>query len=137
MMHHQLASWHALQQHALGLKDGKNPALHLRNLLTDQARVADFRMEFDGTLFDYSRSLATSETKLLWLELARETNVADKIQAMVQGQVVNVTEKRQVLHTALRCSRGSSRFPTDVVKSVSSEKSSRLRLRTKTDLGCA
>ena len=119
-MSNHLASWIALQQHAaINFKDNKNPSLHLRTLLQDEARANDMRMEFDGTLFDFSRSRATRETKSLWFDLAREAKVSDKIQGMAKGEIMNATEKRQVLHAALRCSRDSKRFASDIVKSVS------------------
>jgi len=69
-------------------------------------------------VLDYSRTQATRETVSLWFDLARETRVADKIRAMAGGEICNVTEQRQVLHAALRCSRDSKRFSKEIVTNV-------------------
>ena len=52
------------------------------------------KVEFDGIVLDYSRSRATRETVSLWFDLARETKIAEKIKAMVSGEICNVTEQR-------------------------------------------
>lgn len=114
-----LESWKNLQNHAALNFKGSNPALHLRNLILDEARSNSMKVEFDGIVLDYSRSRATRETVSLWFDLARETKIAEKIKAMVSGEICNVTEQRQVLHAALRCSRDSKRFSSEIVKQVS------------------
>jgi glucose-6-phosphate isomerase len=115
-------AWKSLKAHAQANFIGSpNPALHLRNLLQDEARANAMRNEFDGIVFDYSRTRATRETVSLWFDLARETKVADKIRAMAAGDPINVTEQRAVLHAALRCSRDSKRFKPEIVSQVRSD----------------
>lgn len=120
-MSNHLQSWKNLQAHAAANfpKDKQPTAHHLRALLQDEARCNAMRIAFEGTVLDYSRSKATRETTSLWFDLARETKVADKIQAMARGDICNITEQRAVLHAALRCSRDSKRFAPEIVKQVS------------------
>ena len=120
MAANSLPSWKALQKHAQAnfIQQPPLPALHLRNLLKDESRAAKMQAEFDGTLLDYSRSKATLETVGLWLDLAKEAKVEEKIQQMAAGEICNVTEQRQVLHAALRCSRDSTRFSKEIVGQV-------------------
>ncbi|GEA81320.1 glucose-6-phosphate isomerase [Cellulomonas uda] len=57
---------------------------------------------------DLSKNLVTDETLALLVQLAEQTGVADRLQAMLRGEHINVTEDRAVLHTALRRPAGSS-----------------------------
>jgi len=119
-MANHLQAWKNLQAHAAAnFINNSNPAMHLRSLIQDEARASALRVEFDGTVLDYSRSKATRETVSLWFDLARETKVAEKIRAMAAGDVMNATEQRAVLHAALRCSKDSKRFKSDIVSQVS------------------
>jgi glucose-6-phosphate isomerase len=61
-----------------------------------------------GIYFDYSKNLITDETLKLLLQLAEESGLRARIDAMFRGEKINVTEKRAVLHVALRAPRGTS-----------------------------
>ena len=81
--------------------------LHLRDLLSDDARNASLctQVKFAGgsdVLFDYSRQLVTPETVSALCERAVELQVPQKLNAMMDGEQINITEKRSVLHTACR-----------------------------------
>src|SRR5439155_8971113 len=57
---------------------------------------------------DYSKNRVTDETLKLLIELAQESGLQSRIDAMFRGEKINVTEKRAVLHVALRAPRGTS-----------------------------
>ena len=61
-----------------------------------------------GIFFDYSKNLITDETLSLLLQLAEESGLRAHIDAMFRGDKINVTEKRAVLHVALRAPKGQS-----------------------------
>ncbi len=61
-----------------------------------------------GIYFDYSKNLVTDETLKLLLQLAEESGLRERIDAMFRGEKINITEKRAVLHVALRAPRGTS-----------------------------
>jgi glucose-6-phosphate isomerase len=93
-----LPAWTAVAQHAEKLKGE-----HLRDLTTaDPQRWQHFHVEYDTWLLDLSRQRITQETLKLLLDLARATNLSDRVTAMFRGDLINVTEQRAVLHTALR-----------------------------------
>ena len=82
---------------------------HLRDLFDeDRERGTTFVAEHDGLYFDYSKQRVTRETIDLLVDLARSTDLQRGIDAMFSGEIVNVTERRPALHTALRAPRGSS-----------------------------
>jgi len=68
----------------------------------DSARFTDFSARLDDLLLDYSKTAVTAQTRALLLELAKATGVAGQRDAMFAGEAINTTEKRAVLHTALR-----------------------------------
>jgi glucose-6-phosphate isomerase len=68
----------------------------------DPNRFNRFSIQWDDLIFDYSKNLITDKTISLLLELAAECNLKDAIEAMFSGEIINRTEKRAVLHTALR-----------------------------------
>jgi glucose-6-phosphate isomerase len=68
----------------------------------DTSRVNNFSIKLDNLLFDYSKNLINNETKALLIELAGECGLKEKIEEMFSGVIVNRTEERAVLHTALR-----------------------------------
>jgi glucose-6-phosphate isomerase len=68
----------------------------------DSQRSTAYSLEACGILFDYSKNPIADDTRRLLLALAEEANVAAQIGAMFEGKRINVTEKRAVLHTALR-----------------------------------
>ncbi|NMD08700.1 MAG: glucose-6-phosphate isomerase, partial [Phyllobacteriaceae bacterium] len=65
-------------------------------------RFAGFSAEADGLLLDYSKCRVTSKTMKLLSALAKAADVEGKVHAMMRGDVINSTEHRAVLHTALR-----------------------------------
>ncbi|MBN9564350.1 MAG: glucose-6-phosphate isomerase [Alphaproteobacteria bacterium] len=96
------AAWRALQAHYAAVKDA-----HLRTLFADDpGRAARFTVEGAGLTLDYSKNRITEETVRLLVQLARERGVAERRDAMFRGEKINVTERRAVLHVALRAPRG-------------------------------
>lgn len=87
-----------LQQHATIMKKR-----HLRDLfLQDPLRGQYFCISSEHLYLDYSRQHITQETLQLLFQLAKKQQLAEKINAMFQGEIINRTEKRAVFHTALR-----------------------------------
>ena len=68
----------------------------------DEDRFNKFHLRLDDILFDYSKNIITDKTLSLLLQLADECKVKDAIAAMFNGDIINETEHRSVLHTALR-----------------------------------
>jgi len=81
---------------------------HLRELMQDTDRVDFMMAEAEGVILDYSRQRATLNTMRLLFELADRQNLKEKIEAMMRGHIINTTERRPALHTALRASRDES-----------------------------
>jgi glucose-6-phosphate isomerase len=90
--------WKTLLAHA--------PAMASTRILdlfeADSQRSTAYSLEACGILFDYSKNPIADDTRRLLLALAEEANVGAQIGAMFEGKRINVTEKRAVLHTALR-----------------------------------
>lgn len=74
----------------------------------DPARFDRFSLQVDGLLLDYSKNLITEETQTLLLNLARQSKLDDWITRMFNGEKINTSEQRAVLHTALRAPQGTS-----------------------------
>jgi glucose-6-phosphate isomerase len=101
-------AWTALQRHADALR-----GVHLRTLFAeDPARAARYAVEAAGLHVDYSKHRVTDETLRLLVALAEESALPARIAAMFRGEKINVTERRAVLHTALRAPR-SERIVVD------------------------
>jgi glucose-6-phosphate isomerase len=84
-------------------------AEHLRKLFADDPRRGErMTVEALGLYLDYSKNRITDETLKLLLELAQESRLRARIDAMFGGEKINITEKRAVLHVALRAPRGAS-----------------------------
>src|SRR5208283_4738924 len=97
-------AWGALQVHCEKVKD-----IHLRQLLADDPdRGERFTVEGANLYLDYSKNRITEETIQLLVQLAKERGVAERRDAMFRGAKINVTEKRAVLHVALRAPKGAS-----------------------------
>jgi glucose-6-phosphate isomerase len=100
----QLKAWNALKTHHEQIG-----ALHLRDLFAaDPKRGEQFSVEALGLFFDYSKNRMNGETIKLLIELAVESGLQSRIDAMFRGDKINVTEKRAVLHVALRAPKGTS-----------------------------
>jgi glucose-6-phosphate isomerase len=83
--------------------------LHLRTLFADDpARGARLTVEGAGLFLDYSKNRVTDETLKLLVQLAEESGLRERIDAMFRGDRINLTENRAVLHVALRAPRGAS-----------------------------
>lgn len=91
-------AWKRLQEHAQTIQS----STHLRQLLEDESRNAVLRTEQNGIALDFSRQNATTETLDLLFNLAEEAKLKQKIAAIANGDHVNVTEDRAVMHMALR-----------------------------------
>ncbi|KAK1389342.1 Glucose-6-phosphate isomerase, cytosolic 1 [Heracleum sosnowskyi] len=92
--------WKDLKAH---LDEIKNT--HLRNLMSDTERCKSMMLEFDNLFLDYSRQCATTDTIDKLLKLAEAARLKEKITSMFNGERINSTENRSVLHVALRASR--------------------------------
>lgn len=92
--------WKDLKVHAEGIK-----RTHLRDLMNDSKRCQSMMVEFDGLLLDYSRQCSTLETMDKLFKLAEAACLRQKINSMYNGEHINSTENRSVLHVALRASR--------------------------------
>jgi glucose-6-phosphate isomerase len=94
-------SWQALTAHHAQIKD-----VHLRDLFADDpGRAERFSAEGAGLFLDYSKNRITDETLRLLLQLAEERGVMKRRNAMFAGEKINTTERRAVLHVALRAPR--------------------------------
>jgi glucose-6-phosphate isomerase len=97
-------AWKALAAH-----HKKSRALHLRKLFSaDPKRGQRMTAEAVGLFLDYSKNRVTAQTLKLLLRLADESGLRERIDAMFRGDKINITEKRAVLHVALRAPRGAS-----------------------------
>src|SRR5271166_2142667 len=97
-------AWKALQAHYEQIH-----SRHLKALFAeDPKRGERLVVEAAGLYFDYSKHRVTDETLRLLLALADEAGLRGRIDAMFRGDKINVTEKRAVLHVALRAPRGTS-----------------------------
>ena len=100
----QLPAWAALQVHHREMRE-----LHLRRLFADDpGRGQRMTAEGAGLFLDYSKNRVTDETVRLLVQLAEESDLHARIRAMFGGEKINVTEKRAVLHVALRAPRDAS-----------------------------
>jgi Phosphoglucose isomerase len=98
------AVWRDLQ-HRYAVMQG----LHLRSLFADDpARGERMTAEAAGVYLDYSKNRITDETLKLLTELAEQSGLRARIDAMFGGEKINVTENRAVLHVALRAPKGAS-----------------------------
>ncbi|CAL5383588.1 unnamed protein product [Camellia sinensis] len=92
--------WKDLKAHVDDIKK-----THLRELMSDSERCKSMMAEFDGILLDYSRQCATLETMNNLFKLAEAACLKEKINKMFNGERINSTENRSVLHVALRAPR--------------------------------
>jgi glucose-6-phosphate isomerase len=99
-------SWKKLEAHAVNMKQ-----VHMRELFSQDPNRFDSFSQTDGDLlFDYSKNIITAETLSLLNELAGECGLKDAIKSMFEGEKINRTENRAVLHTALRNFSGAAVF---------------------------
>jgi glucose-6-phosphate isomerase len=97
-------AWKALQAHHENVRD-----IHLRKLFADDAKRGErLAIEACGLYLDYSKNRITDETLALLLQLAEDSGLRGRIDAMFRGEKINITEDRAVLHVALRAPRSAS-----------------------------
>jgi len=97
-------AWKSLQAHYEKVRD-----LPLRKLFADDPKRGDrLAAEAAGIYLDYSKNRVTDETLGLLLQLAYESGLRERIDAMFRGEKINVSEQRAVLHVALRAPKGAS-----------------------------
>jgi glucose-6-phosphate isomerase len=83
--------------------------LHLRTLVADDpGRGERMTAEAAGVYLDYSKNRINDETLKLLIELAEQSGLRARIDAMFRGEKINVTENRAVLHVALRAPKDAS-----------------------------
>src|SRR5689334_4770296 len=98
------AAWKALQSHYKAIRD-----THLRTWFSeDPKRGERMTVEGAGLFLDYSKNRITDETIKLLLQLAEESGLKRRIEAMFSGEKINITENRAVLHVALRAPKGET-----------------------------
>ncbi len=98
----QLSAWKSLTAHYEKIRNK-----HLRDLFKDDpGRGTRLNAEAEGIYLDYSKHRITDETLKLLLQLAEESGVKARLNAMFSGEKINITEKRAVLHVALRAPKG-------------------------------
>src|SRR5215471_3435147 len=97
-------AWKALESHYKEVS-----TRHLRDLFAEDAKRAE-RLSIDavGLHLDYSKNRVTDETLKLLFQLAEESDLQARIDAMFRGDKINITENRAVLHVALRAPKGTS-----------------------------
>ncbi len=113
-------AWKKLARHFEQVKN-----THMHDLFkTDPLRTEKMHIEWNDFLVDYSKNRVTDETMSLLLSLAKEVDLADAIQKYFDGDCINQTENRAVLHTALRASEKEAIFVdgVDVVPEISAVK---------------
>jgi glucose-6-phosphate isomerase len=97
-------AWKALEAHARAMQD-----VHLRTLFADDpSRGERLTAEGAGLFLDYSKNRVTDDTLALLLQLAEESGLRGRMDAMFGGEKINITENRAVLHVALRAPRNAS-----------------------------
>ena len=97
-------AWKALEDHYQQVRE-----LHLRQLFADDSKRGErLTAEAVGLYLDYSKNRITDETLKLLLQLAEQSGLRARADAMFRGEKINLTEKRAVLHVALRAPKGAS-----------------------------
>src|ERR1700740_3482742 len=97
-------AWKALEAHYKKIR-----GLHLRALFADDPKRGErLNAEAAGLFLDYSKNRVTDETLKLLIQLAEESHLRERLEAMFRGDKINLTEKRAVLHTALRAPRNAT-----------------------------
>ena len=98
------SAWKALEIHFESVRQ-----LHLRTQFADDPQRGErMTAEAAGFFLDYSKNLVTDETLELLLQLAGESGLRERIDAMFSGEKINITEDRAVLHVALRAPKDAS-----------------------------
>jgi glucose-6-phosphate isomerase len=100
----QRAAWKSLLVHHKQIRN-----LHLKKLFADDAKRCErLAVDAHGLYLDYSKNRITDQTLILLLQLAKESGLREKMDAMFKGEKINITEDRAVLHVALRAPKGAT-----------------------------
>jgi len=100
----QRAAWRALESHHQEVRN-----VHLRQFFADDPKRGErLTAEAGGLFLDYSKNRVNDTTLKLLLQLAHESGLRERIDAMFRGEKINITENRAVLHVALRAPNGAS-----------------------------
>src|SRR5690349_17734675 len=102
--HREPPAWQALEAHQQAMR-----SRHLRDLFAlDPSRGERMTAEAAGVFLDYSKNRIDDETLALLVDLAEQSGLRGRIDAMFRGEKINATENRAALHVALRAPRGAS-----------------------------
>ena len=96
-------AWQKLQEHFQQMQNVSMSTLFDK----DNTRTSQFHIQWNDFLIDYSKNIINQETLDLLLELANESQLAAAISKYFDGDIINQTENRAVLHTALRAKESS------------------------------
>ncbi len=97
-------SWQKLQQHFQEMQSAS-----MKNMFQkDKSRTEKFHIKWNDFLVDYSKNIINQETINFLLQLANECNLQEAIEKQFSGEIINQTENRQVLHTALRATKNTN-----------------------------
>ncbi|CDJ54119.1 glucose-6-phosphate isomerase, putative [Eimeria brunetti] len=110
------------------LQQQKGLSNSLKQLMQDEERNERMYREFDGVCLDFSRQLIDKEGLDALMELAKERQVMEKVQRMFRGEEINETEKRRVLHVALRMPKENKNENQIVDKNIIQEVHQAIRL---------
>ncbi len=97
-------SWQKLQQHFQEMQSASMKTMFEK----DESRTEKFHLKWNDFLLDYSKNIITQETIDLLMQLTKECNLEDAIKKQFSGKIINQTENRQVLHTALRAPKSAN-----------------------------
>ena len=100
----QTTAWHKLKKHFETMEHNSMKEM----FLTNSSRTQDFHIQWNDFLIDYSKNNITNETMNLLVELANEVHLKEAISNYFEGESINQTENRAVLHTALRAPENTS-----------------------------
>ena len=109
-------AWKELERHAMAMKQK-----HMKELFTQDAdRFKKFAHCFNDIVIDFSKNIITEDTLKLLIQLANECKLKEAIEAMFEGDMINETERRSVLHVALRNFSGQPMYAAgkDVMEDV-------------------
>jgi glucose-6-phosphate isomerase len=102
-------AWKKLEEHFKNIED-----VHMKNLFADNHNRAEkFTIQWEDFYIDYSKNRITEETKTLLLDLASEVKLDEAMHSYFSGDIINETEGRAVMHSALRYPKLSEAFIED------------------------
>ncbi len=94
-------AWHKLQNHFQEMQSASMKTMFQE----DASRTEKFHIKWKDFVVDYSKNIINQQTIDLLLQLANEVHLKEAIQQQFSGKIINQTENREVLHTALRCKK--------------------------------